>query len=736
MANVSFKRGLQASLPTTNIVDGAFYLTTDTNRLYVGGANNKLELLNQSIKFYTYNDIFGTNSTVPKAEGQFYYLSDKNILCTYTKDKGWIQINPDTNDNTIVYASGLEVTKADSAVGEAKKLTYTIKLNQEKKEKTGDAVAYGEPVTASFEINSEDLNKIASNVSVGLESQAITNDANGFELKNSGGGADGAKAVQIKGGNNVTITRADDGNVTIAAKDTNTTYSMESPANSASILLKSDGAGDAPSVTFTGDEKVKVSGATAGEIAINHATSSVKAGDYNATDVDKTTNKFSVPQFSVDETGHVTAASAKEITIPAQHDTTYTIESINANTNGDLSVSLKADKGQAVTTTSEKALYYKVAIDDAPEAPIYNGNSLGSFYTAAKTKALIEDAKKTMDAMTYKGAINEEEFGVIAGSQKGDTYKASVNFKFTINGQSVKTGDLIIYKGADLAATLAPAATDWDIVPSGDETDSQFSLRGADDSIILRNTTKGADVDSVAVTGEKGIAATVASNTLTIGHTNTITAGAVGDNTNQTPNALGSIIVPSITYDAQGHITGAEDKTITLPADKDTTYQITTAKDDNNAVITLSEKGKDTLGGATTATFMPGDGITLEGAEKGITITHAGPGAPTGDSFGQNTSGQKGYGQTFIVPKISRDAKGHIAAIEDVEIQMPSAQEIPGVTFSGETSVADNRATFTSNLKVGETGNVQSFAPSIGSNSLKVSATGDKITMELEWGSF
>ena len=36
MSNVYFKRGLQASLPSNsaNIVDGAFYLTTDTNRLY------------------------------------------------------------------------------------------------------------------------------------------------------------------------------------------------------------------------------------------------------------------------------------------------------------------------------------------------------------------------------------------------------------------------------------------------------------------------------------------------------------------------------------------------------------------------------------------------------------------------------------------------------------------------------------------------------------------------------
>ena len=251
MANVSFKRGLQADLPNSNIVDGAFYLTTDTNRLYVGGANDKLELLNQSIKFYTYDDVFRENSNVPKVEGQFYYLSDKNILCTFAKTKThpdgeWVQINPDHNDNTLVYVSGLNITKADNSAdgGDIKKLTYTIKLNQEKKESSdGGATPYGDAITASFEINSNDLNKIASNVSVGLESKAINNETNGFELKNSGGGADDSKAVQIKGGDNVTISRAEDGNITIAATDTNTTYNLTSPVNSTDIMLNSSDAG-------------------------------------------------------------------------------------------------------------------------------------------------------------------------------------------------------------------------------------------------------------------------------------------------------------------------------------------------------------------------------------------------------------------------------------------------------------------------------------------------------------
>jgi len=53
MANVLFKRGLHSALPTgNNIVDGAFYLTKDTGRLFVGQDDNgtkKLIELNKSI---------------------------------------------------------------------------------------------------------------------------------------------------------------------------------------------------------------------------------------------------------------------------------------------------------------------------------------------------------------------------------------------------------------------------------------------------------------------------------------------------------------------------------------------------------------------------------------------------------------------------------------------------------------------------------------------------------------
>ena len=751
MANVSFKRGLQADLPNSNIVDGAFYLTTDTNRLYVGGANDKLELLNQSIKFYTYDEVFRENSNVPKVEGQFYYLSDKNILCTFAKTKThpdgeWVQINPDHNDNTLVYVSGLNVTKGNSTEGNTKKLTYTIKLNQEKKESSdGSATPYGDAITASFEINSEDLNKIASNVSVGLESGDITNETNGFELKNSGGGADSSKAVQIKGGDNVTITRAEDGNITIAATDTNTTYDLTSPIGSTNIMLNGGDTGQAPTIELLGDDKIILNGESAGQIAFSHATSNV-AGDYNATDV-SVDNKFKVPQFTVDATGHISNAGLKEITLPEDKDTTYEITNIDVvgtegqTGKGKLSISLKASNGEAIPTVSTgDVLYHNITIDGTDYKKL-NQESLGNFYSTSKVDELITKAAANMNAMTYKGVVDGVKFGQIEGPQNGDTYKASADF--TINEQLVKQGDLVIYNGADLDAGK-PNANDWDIVPSGNDIDSQFSLslqkigdEKKQTALVLSNTTTGDDAGVIEVAGNKGITTIIENGKLIIAHaTESNAAGTVGQNTNLTPGAGGTINVPIITYDEQGHIKSATDNAITLPTDKDTTYTILTEKyGASDAAVKLKENGSAT-GESPTAVFKAGTSIKLDASGDGITINHGDPGTAIND-YGQNTTGQVDYGQTFKVPKFSRDAKGHIVSVEDIDITMPSAQIIPSIEFSGVTNVHNNRATFSSTLSVGDGGANPTYAPSIGSSTLKISGgTDDNVTIDLEWESF
>ena len=115
MANVQFLRGAHKSLPTgTNIQDGAFYLTSDTNRLYVGkGTGDSAELveLNKSVTIVDYvstsspgyaDDKDSNKTVLPISgveDGQFYLAIQDNVLCVY-KNGSWKQINKNTDTKT------------------------------------------------------------------------------------------------------------------------------------------------------------------------------------------------------------------------------------------------------------------------------------------------------------------------------------------------------------------------------------------------------------------------------------------------------------------------------------------------------------------------------------------------------------------------------------------------------------------------------------------------------------
>ena len=344
-----------------------------------------------------------------------------------------------------------------------------------------------------------------------------------------------------------------------------------------------------------------------------------------------------------------------------------------------------------------------------------------------------------MNAMTYKGVITSDNFAAtVVGAQKGDTYKA--NGEIVIGSQTAKTGDLIIYKGDDLAEGSAPSNANFDIIPSGDEIDSQFALSGTGNKIVLTNTTSKNTAGSVSVSGSNGISAQVTGNALSIKHTNEISAGSVGESSNVSPAAGNSFKIPSISYDAQGHITSANNITVTLPDDKDTTYSLGTAAGDakHDAYINLTPA---TGSGAavTSAKFKAGANIKITGSGTEITVAHIGPGDATGNVIGNNTKTALDYGNTFIVPKITKDANGHIVNTEDVALTLPKAVAIPTISYAGTTTkpTGVNRVTMSSSLTVGSA--VKTYSPSIGSSTLTLSTSStnsNDITIDLEWGSF
>lgn len=112
MANILFKRGLHANLPAA-AVDGAFYLTTDSHRLYAGIGTELVDLNKYIRSFETYTALT-TDWTNPQP-GDFAYIKGGNILAVYqTDDTGtskWVQINASedtTNDSLRITGEGTD----------------------------------------------------------------------------------------------------------------------------------------------------------------------------------------------------------------------------------------------------------------------------------------------------------------------------------------------------------------------------------------------------------------------------------------------------------------------------------------------------------------------------------------------------------------------------------------------------------------------------------------------------
>lgn len=732
MANVSFKRGLSTALSNVAVEDGVFYLTTDTHRLYVGQGNNLAEL-NQSVTTYaTWADM---EENAPKQKGQFYYAIQENVLACYLPELNkWQQINPDHNDNDDTYVSSLIVAPVDKS--ETGKLKYTFTVGQKTKHNGKEETTVTPDITGHLEISSEDLNAIASNVAVGVKADAIAGNENGFVLKTTGGGADADTNIAIVGGDNVNVGRSEDGKtITIKSTDTNTTYDLLSGISNDNAIITLHGSDNADrTVTLVGTQQINFASANEHEIVIGHKDSPVIAGNYNSS-TEIVDNKFSVPSFTVDAQGHITGASVNELTIPASHDTKTSITSISAGDDGKITITYAEDNAEN-TVSSGADLYYQIKVDGTT-SNVNNHGLLGEFYSSGKVDELIKKAAADMNAMTYKGVIASDDFAAkVKGAQKGDTYKASG--EITIGDQAAKKGDLIIYNGDDLAVDGIPDNANFDIIPSGDEIDSQFELSGSDNKIILTNTTSKGTAGSVRVAGTDGITAEVSGNAISVKHTNTIAAGAgsVGEDDVVAPAAGESFVVPSISYDAQGHITNAKDITVTLPADKDTTYSLGTAIGDAqfDAYINLTP-AVNSGAAVTSAKFKAGANIAITGSGTEITVAHSGPGTAAGNAVGDNTETILDYEGKFVIPKITKDVNGHIVSAEDVELTLPKAVAIPTMNYAGTTTLDANRATMSSSLTIG-TAAAQTYAPSIGSSTLALSVNDNAITMDLEWGSF
>lgn len=117
---ITFKRGTENLLPTSGVIKDAFYLTTDTHRLYIGVDDTHTALLNSAVRVYATIAALQNDKQYLPVKGDIAYIendNNNNLLNALVMYNGtaWIQINTPFDDSEV---KGL-ITAATNAANAA-----------------------------------------------------------------------------------------------------------------------------------------------------------------------------------------------------------------------------------------------------------------------------------------------------------------------------------------------------------------------------------------------------------------------------------------------------------------------------------------------------------------------------------------------------------------------------------------------------------------------------------------
>ena len=211
MPNVGFKMGAQTALDDLlkngGAVPGTFYLTSDTNRLYIGKDDGSIKPVNAGIITVTNTSNLPDVTSLTKEEkdklaGNYYYASEQNILCVFN-GANWVQIN------SVITNSSMG--SAVSAVTDGARVTTSVTDTNGTQKSTSYTIVGDNGITVS---GSGTEVKITGDP---ISAAVTTADNTATAAFTSTSGATDTN-IAIKGGDNVTV--SSEGNIiTVAAAD-------------------------------------------------------------------------------------------------------------------------------------------------------------------------------------------------------------------------------------------------------------------------------------------------------------------------------------------------------------------------------------------------------------------------------------------------------------------------------------------------------------------------------------
>lgn len=559
--NIQFLQGTQSDLnkllpgggtsTAGTAIEGAFYLTTDTHRLYVGRKVTTTTGSYEAGKIYPEEVSTGisivkdtgslTDIAAEAHDGDFYYIQENNILAVYESGQ-WVQINAPTGIDKINTGVTRPSGNTTDAIVTTEMLTQAGRKTGKLKFVAGSNVQLTPGTTdqtnTEYEIGSMTISATDTTYAIGSTTSSTNGNAK-IGLKKNGGSSLESGAVVIKGssatGETVNVTSDSSGNIVVSGpKFSNIGYEATTGANSnygiTTTLNYTDGAGSSKTVTGSID-----------------------------------------PQISYGQNG-----SAKS--------TAHFIQSgSNQPIIADLNVYTKAQADTAISNaiTSQlataNAMTYKGTVTSAADL---------------KTKIIAN-----------------------GGAHNGDVYKVgALEQTFSVDGVNVQTGDLIILTGEETNGQIQinsqnisnSTSTDniltiCELVPSGDEPQvtAEASATGASQIYTKLYDGKNASNTNILTTRYVGgnkitISQTTDSTTgqdvsLTFNHDTTTRTNSTNETVQNagTANAIirkstGSDTIQNDGYelfvfsdpskalltDSYGHVTGLKGKTITFKHNK------------------------------------------------------------------------------------------------------------------------------------------------------------------------
>lgn len=715
MANIMFKRGKQAQLPSTGEY-GCFYLTTDTNRLYVGNENNLVVPVNQGVINVSKVDNLPAKNNIEA--GQFYYVMDENILCVYNGNQ-WVQINPDTNNNDTIKVSSVSV--ANPVITNDEKIVYTTTLSQTKYTKDGVVVPNAvSDITFDLTLTAADLEKIIHDpASVGLEVESSGNQA---VIKTAGTGANNTKTATIKGGSNVTVTQ-EDGVITVAATDS--TYQLGTLKNDnqkAAVRLTGTNSVTKDAIFEAGKDMVVSADASA--ITFAHATINTTAD--TATDAAVLTHGATVDVVTGVEAnnGHVTKVTTKKYTLPA-----------------DTSI----DRIEGTATTPEEA-DWKVVIHENIGQKKFD---IDFSQDAAKLKSdlqkeIADGLAAANTALTYKGTIPKESNLPTSNVEIGDVYMLDSE------DGNYKVGDLFIATAESdsdhTGGVIADGKIEWTYVPSGNELNTDTLFYG-DVTVTSGDTTGGSvtyqlnakrgaeganpsiptENEILTISGGTDILVSGSGSSATINH-KTYSSDITPDNAAADSRATFKAIT-GLTIN-NGHVTGINTKDFTPE-----TYALS---GDGNQIQLKNGSGA----GVGAISFEGDNWIGASVANDKVSITHNGPITADPNSKSVTNKTNLNHGDSLnLITGVQYDDNGHIVGVSTGSVTLPGDTNINTTydLFLGSASNSSEYATTTTTnpyVVLRNNGGVNDTVQFKGDGSVSVSGVNNIVTVSMTWGEF